>query len=478
MKRQRSARRLVILLGATFALTILSFLAGRLISEVQARQIEKEAKAISHNALIATEALVDIRTELRRTAFELQALSDVQSPRRDIQNLRTEVEESRRAIAQSWASYSVLPPFPGEQDLIVRNESKLHRMSASIDRVLEQLGAEDRQAALDELSLHTVPAIAQADEGIRDALDLNRREARESATRIARLARSWGLLPDVVSACLALAAAYFVIRVVRRYWALSEERSADLEHFAGRVAHDIRSPLGSVSLSVELAKRSPGLDPKARASLDRAVRTLQRVGQLVDGLLLFAVAGRSSPETDRTCVREVLDGIVEDLLPDAEKKDIKIDYESPSADFIAACSPGVLVSMTLNLVGNAIKYMGDSPVRAVILRARRVGRSVRIEVSDTGPGVPPALQKAIFLPHVRGAESTMPGLGLGLAIVRRLAEAHGGEVGLESTVRSGSRFWFELPEWEEPSGGSTRASRRLHAQAPSGGDAVPATPRR
>jgi hypothetical protein len=81
----------------------------------------------------------------------------------------------------------------------------------------------------------------------------------------------------------------------------------------------------------------------------------------------------------------------------------------------------VLVSIVSNLVDNAIKYMGDVSVRQIVLRARRRGSKVRVEVVDTGPGIAKNLQQRIFEPHVRGGPTAAPGLGLGLATVRRLA---------------------------------------------------------
>jgi signal transduction histidine kinase len=99
-----------------------------------------------------------------------------------------------------------------------------------------------------------------------------------------------------------------------------------------------------------------------------------------------------------------------------------------------------------NLVGNAIKYMGDAPTKRVLIRARDERQMVRIEVEDTGPGVPEEFRERIFDPFVRAAAVSTPGLGLGLATVRRLAEAHGGAVGLESGVGKGSRFWVVLPK--------------------------------
>jgi len=116
----------------------------------------------------------------------------------------------------------------------------------------------------------------------------------------------------------------------------------------------------------------------------------------------------------------------------------------------ASCSPGVLTSVLSNLLQNALKYMGDGPERRILLRAREAGTFVRVEVEDTGPGIPPEAIGEIFLPYVRGPTHGRDGLGLGLATVRRLCEAHGGQAGVRSEFGRGSTFWFELPRVASP----------------------------
>jgi signal transduction histidine kinase len=90
--------------------------------------------------------------------------------------------------------------------------------------------------------------------------------------------------------------------------------------------------------------------------------------------------------------------------------------------------------------------MGAGTVRRVDVRVVDRGRMVRVEVGDTGPGVPAALRDRIFDPFVGSPESTAQGIGLGLATVRRLVEGHGGSVGVEANRDVGSLFWFELPK--------------------------------
>jgi signal transduction histidine kinase len=100
--------------------------------------------------------------------------------------------------------------------------------------------------------------------------------------------------------------------------------------------------------------------------------------------------------------------------------------------------------MVTNLVSNAVKFMGDAVLRRITIRAHQVGRDVEIDVSDTGPGIPPALGTKVFQPYVRG-DTKVPGSGLGLATVRKLAESHRGAVGVDQTPEGGAHFWFRLP---------------------------------
>jgi len=100
-----------------------------------------------------------------------------------------------------------------------------------------------------------------------------------------------------------------------------------------------------------------------------------------------------------------------------------------------------------NLLNNAIKYMGDDGhERRVTVRVRDLGQRARVEVADTGPGIPRELLPTLFEPYVRGATGGKPGIGLGLATVKRIAQTHGGRAGVESTPGKGSCFWFELPK--------------------------------
>jgi signal transduction histidine kinase len=111
----------------------------------------------------------------------------------------------------------------------------------------------------------------------------------------------------------------------------------------------------------------------------------------------------------------------------------------------ARCTAGVLTSIVQNLVRNAIRYMGSPPVRQIIVRANGVADLCRIEVEDSGAGIPGDSIRNIFEPFVRGPNAVGSGTGLGLATVKRLVESHGGTVAIRSELGAGSVFAVELP---------------------------------
>ncbi|HVJ94236.1 MAG TPA: HAMP domain-containing sensor histidine kinase, partial [Labilithrix sp.] len=156
------------------------------------------------------------------------------------------------------------------------------------------------------------------------------------------------------------------------------------------------------------------------------------------------------PEGVEADVGDVLRDVLEELRPSAEATSTSLQLEPPTPSMRVACSPGVLISIVSNLVGNAIKHMDAAAIRRITVRTSDQRSAVRIEVCDTGPGVPPSERERIFDPYARAASAGVPGLGLGLATVRRLAEAHGGRVGVSPNEPTGSIFWFELPKSATP----------------------------
>jgi signal transduction histidine kinase len=150
-----------------------------------------------------------------------------------------------------------------------------------------------------------------------------------------------------------------------------------------------------------------------------------------------------------------------DCAEAAEEKGIELVVEVQRARVPCA---GVVISIVQNLVRNAINYMGARATRRIVVRTSAAGDVARLEVEDTGPGIPPEIQTTVFEPFVRGPHEREKGTGLGLATVKPLVESHGGRIGMKSQVGAGSLFWVELPLLPyrpEPTCPSTRPERTV-----------------
>jgi signal transduction histidine kinase len=273
-----------------------------------------------------------------------------------------------------------------------------------------------------------------------------RGEEARLAGRITRIHRrgvwvAWAL--DGASAILAIAMTLLAGRVARRSAQVLASRAEELEAFAGRMAHDVLSPLGTVSLATAVVRtRSP--DPVARDALARIDRSLVHVRRVVEALLGFARAG-ARPEPGASAeAAPAIDAVLDQVRAEAAAARVQLRRE-PVEPCRVACAEGVLRSLLWNLASNAVKHMGDSPVRTVTIRVRPLADLLMFEVEDTGPGLPPGGERCAFDPFVRLGHPRAPGVGLGLATVRKLAEAHGGAAGVRPAATGGSIFWFDLP---------------------------------
>jgi signal transduction histidine kinase len=361
------------------------------------------------------------------------------------------IAEERRALAESAERYFALPIDPGEGELMDDIRLRLARL----DRITDQILAAPEAAPRARDALHTELDAARAviDADLASALDLNATLAYAASSVLREVGGR--LLPGAVlvqvasgvAAVLALSVAYRVSRTeaaLTERWLL-QRKNAELEAFSGRVAHDVLSPLMTVSLAVGLAAQrlsGPG-DEMLHTALGRAGSALQRVRQMVSDLLEFARTAALPAPGVRTEVAPLVETLVDDLQPLAAEAGVELALTSASRRSVP-CAAGILSSILSNLIQNAIRYTGTELDRHVQVRAVDAGPEVLFEVEDTGPGIPAEDRERVFEPFVRRSEVGV-GLGLGLATVKRLAESHGGHVGMRSAEGHGSLFWVTLP---------------------------------
>jgi len=435
-----------------FAVVVACFLGAIAYSQIETRKIDALSQSIARNALPSIEHLSAARGELRRVDALATRFGDA-SPAQQRELLPRIAESLDRAEAELNEAF-VLPRFPHELALEERIQASLARLEGALDESSKCLSMGDfahAKATATEVLAASSDALAAAN----DDVALNAKWGERQAERIGDVRRSTlhvTLALTGVSLGLAIPLAFIAVLLVRRNARILQEnnsllarRADELELFAARVAHDIRNPLSTVSLSLGSLERASTDDSKSSSAARRGQRALLRALEILDGLLAFARAGARPAVGARADVRPVIDGVLEELGPIASAANVSLCCE-PFPPCAVVCDPGVLSAVIANLVSNAIKYM-EGDVRDVTIRVTQRLDMVRVEVRDTGVGVPPALQRLIFEPFARGQQSTRrEGIGLGLATVKRICEAHGGHVGLISSEGRGSRFWFALPK--------------------------------
>jgi signal transduction histidine kinase len=374
-----------------------------------------EGEVVVHRA-----ALADARASYVRAVEQCASRAVTMAEERLASEARRHAEQIRQVVMRD------IEPAAGTDTSAAR--AALHRETAGLADA-----ADATLAAMVEQYMGRTTDLARSIE-----------EARDRSMRIA-------LALDAAAGLVAIVAGILAVRVLFKHAALLaahdrllEDRAAELETFAGRVAHDVLSPLSAVTFALAYARRSLHEDPHMEEMIDRGARSVQRVRVIVDALLDFARSGARPSELDRADLCATLDGVAEEVRMSELGAGFTIDVDTPARCDVA-CGHGVLTSILSNLLNNAVKYSQDSAERRVTVRTALAGSVVRCEVTDTGPGIPPGSEDTLFLPYVRGAGVRPSGIGLGLATVKRLVEAHAGKVGVRSSPGEGSTFWFELP---------------------------------
>ena len=228
--------------------------------------------------------------------------------------------------------------------------------------------------------------------------------------------------------------------------------NAELESFSYSVSHDLRQPLRAIHgfARILLEDHHAELDPEAQRLLGVIDQNTLRMGQLIDDLLAFSRLGRKELETRRVDMAEVADGVAAEVRrADADRPlEIKIFPLPPARGDCA-----LLRQVLSNLVHNAVKFTrGRNPARVEIgVRppAPPDGPQTVYYVRDNGAGFDPRYADKLFgvFQRLHRAEE-FEGTGVGLAIVKRIVERHGGRVWAEAQVNEGATFYFTLPTAE------------------------------
>jgi signal transduction histidine kinase len=219
------------------------------------------------------------------------------------------------------------------------------------------------------------------------------------------------------------------------------ERRASLGHLASGIAHEIRNPLNTIALAVDyLRRRFLPSDPADRKEFEQTAESLRdeiaRLNGLISNFLTYGKPMRLTPAIFD--VAELVRSVGRELAPEASRRAIEIQVEGEDAEITA--DRDLLKAAFLNVALNAIQMMPSGGVLRTTVKPE--GDSVRVRFEDSGPGIDPAHLAKIFEPYFSTRDA---GVGLGLAMTRKIVNDHGGDLTASNLPDGGSRFEFVLP---------------------------------
>jgi two-component system sensor histidine kinase TctE len=214
---------------------------------------------------------------------------------------------------------------------------------------------------------------------------------------------------------------------------------ATQKRFLADAAHQLKTPLAGLRMQAELAQREGASEDELKQSLQQIGHASVRATHTVNQLLALARAeGGSAAAAHEPCdLAQLTIEAVREAVPAALERGTDLGYEGPepgAPHLVRLGNPLLLKEMLRNLIENALHYARTPGTGAAVvtvrLRANPPGGGLALEVEDNGPGVPPAERELVFQPFYRALGTNVDGTGLGLPIVREIAEQHGASVSL------------------------------------------------
>ncbi len=225
-----------------------------------------------------------------------------------------------------------------------------------------------------------------------------------------------------------------------------EQRNRDLQEFAYAAGHDLREPLRKIEGFAELLRQEEDarLSPTGQHYLGRIGDAVARMGRLLEDLLALAHLSTQEVVLAEVPLADALEDVLSDLQVRLNETQGRVEVATPLPAVEA--SRAQLHRLLLNLIGNALKYHRPDVAPVVRVSAQRMGARVQVRVEDNGIGFEGKFAQEIFAPfHRLHGRGTFEGTGVGLTIVRRIAERHGGTVEAEGRPGEGATFTVTLP---------------------------------
>lgn len=259
-------------------------------------------------------------------------------------------------------------------------------------------------------------------------------------------ALAWGILFGCVSTLLvAGAVSVYAYRrfVLLERRTLQAERLAEIGTLTGGLAHEIKNPLSTIQLNLQLLQEDVAPENPAYSRINGRLNTVHRettrLREILDDFLRYA--GRIELDKKPVELNNLLDELVDFFSPQAQLQRVQLRLKKLPEPVIVQADSRLLKQAVLNLMINALQAIGDGGGE-VILSLSVNGKYAVIDVMDTGGGISPEQLERIFQAYYTTKRG---GTGIGLAMARRITEEHGGKITVRSEVGKGSDFAIHLP---------------------------------
>ena len=239
-----------------------------------------------------------------------------------------------------------------------------------------------------------------------------------------------------------------ILRYAKSLWEIDRIKA----DFTSMILHDLRSPLAVVKAYGEILRDGLAgpIETRQKEFVGRILSSTEKILALLNDVLDVSKieAGKLEIAPETVDLRPLLNRVVADFSILAQDKNVQLMSEIHPGLPAAGVDPGRLEQVLNNLFSNAIKF---TPGKGrIVLKAGPAGQPdwILIEVTDDGPGISPEETQKLFRKYEQakaGQSSKTKGTGLGLVICKMIIEAHGGKIGLSSSVGRGSTFWFTVP---------------------------------
>jgi signal transduction histidine kinase len=458
--------------GFLFAVTLLSAVAGfTLWTEVRSGQ---RVDALVREALERAGLIGRIRVD----ALSLESAIEAHIRAKDgagREAANAVMEEILEDIRRSSEAYTRNLP-PGE-------EVTWQRFNAACQTLADQTRAaavlshqREAEQARHHLADRIRPRVMEVDAL---ASQLARENAEEAQALVGRLAHMrtrntvLGAGVALVAVLISLLVGWSITRVLRRQEATIQRQleelgraNRELDAFTHRVAHDLMGPLAPLKGYLTLIRRTGAVqDVGALEMLAQCESSAVRMGELIEALLRFCRAGTRGEHTSAE-LDTVVSTVLLELSQTASAQGVALEREL-EPDIRVDCPNQLLLVIARNLVSNAVKYTAGRPSPRVSVRVSQSGGDAMLEVKDNGIGMSAATMSSLFQPFFRAPEARgLPGHGLGLATAKRLVEAHGGTLSVDSQEGVGTTMTVRIRRVSSPATASAELAPSPRRAAP------------